>query len=185
MAKVNAIRNDSEVEDLLTYLKATNERNFIMALTSLYSGLRIGDVLKLKVRDVQGKKYFDIREDKTNNEFKREIPPKLIKVYKEYCKDKNKNEYLIKSREGYNKPISETQAWRIINKAASYVKIRTNIGCHSLRKTFAWNVYILSGRDIEVVRRALNHSSASITKRYLNINDMDVERAINKLNFRY
>lgn len=182
MSKVYPIRNMSDVENLLEYLEYHSQRNYVLAATCLYSGLRIGDALKLKVRDVKGKTNFNLKEDKTDKEFIRPINKKLKKIYKEYCKDKRTNEYLFKSREGYNKPISESQAWRIFNNAAKKVRISTNVGTHSLRKTFAWNLY-KKDKDIELVRKALNHSSSIITKRYLNINDIDVEKAIQELDF--
>lgn len=43
-----------------------------------------------------------------------------------------------------------------------------NIGTHTLRKTFAYHAY-KSGIDITLIQRLLNHSSTSITLRYIGI----------------
>ena len=46
-----------------------------------------------------------------------------------------------------------------------------HIGTHSFRKRFATLAYENSGHDIELVRKLMQHSSASITSRYLGISD--------------
>ena len=53
------------VLDIARYLKDKNKRDYVMFVTGIYSGLRISDILKLRVRDVRGKDHISIREKKT------------------------------------------------------------------------------------------------------------------------
>lgn len=53
---VEPIRDKATVQDIADYLKDRHEKYYIMFLIGIYSGLRISDILKLKVRDVRGKK---------------------------------------------------------------------------------------------------------------------------------
>ena len=46
------------------YLKSTNERNLVMFELGIYGGLRISDILKLRVKDVRNKKYIKITRRK-------------------------------------------------------------------------------------------------------------------------
>ena len=55
MNTVEPIRDVSLVNDIADYLREQSERNYILFLFGIYSGLRISDILKLRVRDVRGK----------------------------------------------------------------------------------------------------------------------------------
>ena len=67
-----------------------------------------------------------------------------------------------------NKPLSRSQAFRIIKTAATESNLPEHISCHSLRKTFgyyAWKCGIAQA----VLMNIFNHSSFQVTKRYLGI----------------
>ncbi|WP_341534811.1 tyrosine-type recombinase/integrase [Clostridium sardiniense] len=71
-------------------------------------------------------------------------------------------EYIFKSREGENKPLSRQQVFSIFKNAAISVSIESNIGPHSLRKTrgyFAWK----KGFNPALIMETLNHSNLNIT----------------------
>lgn len=55
MNSVQPIRDMELVNDIADYLKGRSERDYMMFLFGIYSGLRISDILKLRVRDVKGK----------------------------------------------------------------------------------------------------------------------------------
>ena len=61
---VEPIRDLDLLENICDYLQKTNVRNFILFNMGIYSGLRISDILKLKVRDVKDKNYISMREKK-------------------------------------------------------------------------------------------------------------------------
>ena len=52
---VEPIRDKTTVQDIADYLKDRHEKYYIMFLIGIYSGLRISDILKLKLRDLRGK----------------------------------------------------------------------------------------------------------------------------------
>ena len=49
-----------------------------------------------------------------------------------------------------------------------------DVSTHSFRKHAGMTVYKLSGNDIELTRKFLNHSSVTTTQRYLGVNDSDI-----------
>ena len=55
MNYVEPIRDSTTVQDIADYLNEVSPKYFIMYMIGIYSGLRISDILKLKVRDVRGK----------------------------------------------------------------------------------------------------------------------------------
>ena len=68
MNTVQPIRDMNTVMDIARYLKQNNERDYVMFTTGIYSGLRVSDILKLRVKDVRGKDYIAMREKKTKKE---------------------------------------------------------------------------------------------------------------------
>ena len=84
MNTVQPIKDIEIIYDIADYLKSRNKRNYVLFMFGIYSGLRISDILKLRVRDVRNKNYIYIREKKTNKE-KRFILQDDIKTIKS-CK---------------------------------------------------------------------------------------------------
>ena len=97
-----------------------------------------------------------------------ELIPELAKILKEYIRDKKDYEYMFKSRKGTNKPIGVQAVTNAIKQAANYFGLY-DITAHSMRKTYAYKIYIESARDIVVVKELLGHSSIEETKRYIGL----------------
>ena len=54
----------------------------------------------------------------------------------------------------------------------------TGISTHSFRKWYATEIYRNNGYDIALVQRLLQHSSTSVTQRYIGIEPQRIEKAI-------
>lgn len=175
---VEPIRDKRVLEDLLNAVKNDNERDYIMLLTGFYSGFRISDILLLRIKDVYKKKNFDVVEEKTGNRRVIPVNPVLKKELDRYCMDKDPEDYLIKSRQGFNKPITRDMAYKVVKKWGDLFGIE-NLGTHSLRKTFGYHYYHSSNGDIETLRRIYGHSHWSITIRYIGISQDTINTAIN------
>ena len=60
------------------------------------------------------------------------------------------------------------QVYKIRDEVCNDVGINYKVGTHSLRKTFGYHHYI-KFKDIAILQKILNHSSTSITLRYIGI----------------
>ncbi|MGI6436395.1 MAG: tyrosine-type recombinase/integrase [Syntrophomonadaceae bacterium] len=176
MNSVEPIRDSVIVEDITGYLKQRNLRDFIMFLLGIYTGLRISDILKLRVRDVRNKDYISIREKKTRKEKKFEIHPILKRELAEYTRNKEPDEYLVKSREGVNRPIRRERAYQILQALAVIYNLES-VGTHTLRKTFGYHFY-QQYKDVATLQRIFNHSHPSLTLRYIGIEQEGINKAI-------
>lgn len=163
---VQPIRNKKEIEAMKKVLKEKSERNFIMFMIGINAGLRISDILTLKVRDVRGN-HLNIIEQKTQKKKRIAINNSLKDALSDYIRNKNNNEYLIKSRVGVNKPITRSQAYNILREAAEKCGLE-EVGTHTMRKTFAYHMYQQT-KDVAVLQRILNHRDPFVTLRYLGI----------------
>lgn len=179
--KVYAITDKEKIRECREYLKYHSDRDFIMFELGLKTFLRISDILELKVGDVQGKTVIRKKQKKTNKIVEIPIRTDLKKELEQYCKDKPREEYLIKSRKGYNRPISETQAYRILNDMAKYLGI-DKIGTHSLRKTGAYHTY-KETKDIDFIRRMLGHKSNEEVFAYIYSGIKTDRELINRVKF--
>ncbi len=91
------------------------------------------------------------------------------------------SDYIFKSREGDNKPITRQQALIILKEAAEVVDIKENVGTHSLRKTWGYHAW-KSGFNPALIMETLNHSNLSVTKRYLGIRQDEINDLYDNLN---
>ena len=175
---VQPIRDKETVQDIAEYLKYKNERNYIMWMMGIYSGLRISDILKLRVRDAYNKQFISIREMKTGKQRRFEINPALSRALNKYCEDRRPDEYLIKSREEDNKPITRSMAYKILREAADQFGL-DSIGTHSMRKTFGYHFY-LQTKDVVTLMKIFNHSNQTITLIYIGIEEEQMNEAIKR-----
>ncbi|MEW5820481.1 MAG: site-specific integrase [Cyanobacteriota bacterium] len=170
MEFVQPIRNKETIECVKNELLKTGYRDYILFVLGINTGLRISDILKLKVISVKDNTHITIKEDKTGKEKRFLININLKQYIDKYIKAMSENEYLFQSRQGNNKALTRVQAYRIINQVAKKVGIKERIGTHTLRKTFGYHHY-QQFKDIAILQNIFNHSSPSVTLRYIGIND--------------
>ncbi|MED4530927.1 tyrosine-type recombinase/integrase [Metabacillus fastidiosus] len=180
MNLVQPIKDKELLKEIKTYLKESNERNYILFLLGIHTGLRISDILSLKVKDVQGWAIF-IREKKTGKPREIKMPSELKRAVRSYANGKARHEYLIKSRVGKNKPITRGMAYVILNQIAEAFGLE-RIGTHSLRKTYGYHHY-KAFNDLALLQIALNHNDIKETKRYIGIEQDDLNELQRKINW--
>ena len=168
MKIVQPIRDKNELEDMKTELLKLGYKNYMLFIIGINTGLRISDILNLKVYDVRDRSHIIIKEKKTGKEKRFLINSQLRRDIEKFTSGMNNEEYLFQSRKGKNKPISRVQAYRVLNKAATKVGVK-EVGTHTLRKTFGyWHYHIY--KDVAILQDIFNHSAPSITLRYIGIN---------------
>jgi integrase len=185
MKVVEPIRDRKKIDLMKKILAAGSPRDHLLFVMGINSALRVGDLLGLTYNDVIDEKgepldHLRLRETKTKKNNKIAIPKGVKKAIKDYVAEfyqGNLDEYLFKSRKGENQPITRKHAWSIIQKAADEAEVRDNIGAHSLRKTWAYHSY-KAGVDVNIIQDLLNHSSPSVTRRYIGITQDEKDRAV-------
>lgn len=176
---VQPIRDPDLILYMKKFLKEQSDRNYMLFVTGINSGLRISDILQLRVKDAK-KSYFNITEIKTKKKKRIDMTKQLQREFKWYIEGKEDHEFLFMSRVGLNKPITRSMAYKILRTAAEYVGL-DDIGTHTMRKTFGYHMYKQTG-DVALLQSILNHSSPSFTLRYIGIDDDTKNRAMR--NFR-
>lgn len=157
--------------------KHLQDRDRLLFILGINSGLRISDMLKLTVADVLGKDAVYLREKKTGKEKKFPINKTIQKALKEYFGNKvpSPDTMLFASREGENRAITRQTAHTILSTAGEDCNIPGIISCHTLRKTFGYHAY-RQGISIGLLKEIFNHSSEAITMRYIGITQDEIDK---------
>ena len=189
MNSVEPIRDIKTIKSIRSILKSQSIRNELLFIFRINVGLRISDILELKIGDLVKsnfktvKEYVIITEKKTGKTKKFYIGDIVKKVIENYIKELSNldmSNYVFQSRKGKNMPITRQRAYRILNNAAEMIGlveknengviISGEIGTHTLRKTFGYHAY-RNGSSLELLMDIFNHSSKSQTLRYIGITE--------------
>ncbi|MGG0263070.1 site-specific integrase, partial [Bacillus mycoides] len=164
---VQPIRDPEQIQQIKEYLKEKNARNYILFVMGINTGLRIGDILKLKVGDVQGS-HISMREMKTGKQKRIQITSSLKRELRWFNEGREVGEYLLRSRKGENRPIGRSMAYKILKSTAAEFGL-DEIGTHTLRKTYGYHMYMQT-KNIALLMEIFNHSSEKVTLRYIGVN---------------
>lgn len=171
MKTVQPIREKKKISIMKTLLKEKGDKYYLMFRIGINVGLRVSDIISLKVGSIRAKAHVTIIEKKTGKTKRFLIPNSLQKEIAEFIKTNNleDEDFLIQSRKGDNQPISRIQAYRVLNETAKQIGL-DEIGTHTMRKTFGYHHY-QTNKDIAILQEIFNHSAPSITLRYIGITD--------------
>lgn len=186
------IKDKRKVLDMQDYLQEKCERDYILFATGVGTGYRAGDLVVLQVRDVKkalDDGYFEILENKKKNSrnIRKEnmvprrayIIEKLDKALRQYIKDKKDYEYLFSSRKGGHIGVQRVSV--ILSEAAKKFGLK-NITAHSMRKTYAYTIWVANDYNTTLVRDMLGHRSDQETIRYLGLDEETYKDCSKSLN---
>jgi integrase len=172
------------LEDIKTISKMLSDspRDHLLFTLGINNGLRVVDLLRLKVRDVKHLKPGDsirIREQKTGKDNILMVNKTVYKSFQNYMAQlkPDDTDFLFKSRKG-NAPLQSQAVSKLVKKWTADINLAGNYGAHTLRKTFGYIQRTVFGTGFEILCKRYNHSSPSITMRYLGISDKDVQEIL-------
>lgn len=189
---VEPIKSLRDIGRIKNYFKSNKKnRDYLLFVMGINVGLRISDLLKLKICDVWNlgivNAAITIKEQKTNKiktvKFNGSVEEAII-FYINSLSSFDENEYLFKSRKG-DKALTKESCHRIIDTVTKELGIKGNYGTHSLRKTFAYQLYMANSDKVmilEYLMKLLNHSSQSMTLRYIGLEKETLNDLVDNLN---
>lgn len=188
MSTMQPIRRKGDVIRLKEFfLEKEQYRNYLLIVMGMNIPMRISDLLNLRWDDVydhEAKSYRDHivhvekKTGKTNILFLNHNVRTALEMYRKTV-PAQKDHYLFVTRNVYDRPISRITAYSVIRKAGESLGLE-HIGCHSLRKTFGYHAW-KNGAHPAVIMSIYNHSSMNITKRYLGIEQDDIDEVFESI----
>lgn len=193
--KVEPIRDKALIRRIIEALaedrSPRGERRYLLFVSGIYLGRRVGDLLKLRVGDVRGRKYLEITEQKTGKRKLLAFNDVLQKIFKERLAGRDPEEPLFVSSHldrvtGKKKAINERTALRDIQAIGRMARLPEDmhIGTHTLRKTFGYWFYRNTG-DMAMLMKLFNHSKAEVTQVYIGIDDDEQRAAFRRTSHMY
>ncbi|MBA7567476.1 Tyrosine recombinase XerD [subsurface metagenome] len=190
MKEVQPIRDRKEIRAIKGNLKRRSPRDFLLFTLGINTGLRISDILELKIEDVKEssgeiKEYLDLNEKKTKKQRLIYVNDE-VKNALEYFFDKTRlydlDRYLFtSSRSNINRPITREMAWRLVQKWCREVGIKGRVGTHTIRKTAGYHMRMV-GVPLEIIKEVLGQKDMQVTKRYIGITNDEVTKVIKNFN---
>jgi integrase len=178
MKFVQPIRDPEIIADIKKkLLKLPDLRNYIYFELGINTGLRVSDILQLRVGDLK-KSHLYLTEIKTHKQKEFEMNHSVRRELLKLVEGRDNDEFLIKSREGVNKSITRNMAYKIINSITEPYGL-VGMGTHSLRKTYGYHFYKVE-HDIGSLQKIFNHSDPSFTLRYIGITQDTINASTRK-----
>jgi integrase len=147
--------------------ESKKEKLGLYIITSIYTGLRTGDIQKLTWNDFNTDS-FTVIEEKTNKARTIQVHPNLKKAIDKLSTGKSGMIFMSQKNTVYS-----TQALNRILKDVFKKESKTNnISTHSLRKTFGRRVYDMQNQSehaLTVLSQMFGHSNLQITRIYLGL----------------
>lgn len=154
MNYVEPIKKKNDIKKMYHVLQTKSDRDYLLFKLAIHTGMRLTDLLHLKVEDIKNKE---------NKEIKTAWIQQKCPIYQNYdtfwfkkwiwyiylWKSVERSSSLFQSLRTH-KELSRQQAYRIIHHAAKELGL-LHIGLTTLRKTFAYHAY-KSGISIAIIQ---------------------------------
>ncbi|MGP7819128.1 tyrosine-type recombinase/integrase [Niallia sp. 01092] len=173
MEFVEAIKDIKQINSMKRYLKKISERDYLLFVLGINTGLTITELLDIRVKDLFNgktiKDFYKINKDHCKEENNIYLNQKVQKAILHYVQTTclAQDNYLFQSKKT-DHHISRQQAYRIIHQAAEAIGLEAKIGTHSMRKTFGYHAY-KRGVAISLLQKRFNHSTKQETYNFLGI----------------
>lgn len=162
------IKDRETINEMMKVL-SSKQNGFVYSLYfefALSTALRVSDILGLRKQDIKDgvvyvktQKTGDVKHLALNDSCRNKM-----EIYLEYKKD---DDVIF--------DFSRQWIHQLIKWAADQIGFdKSLVSCHTTRKTAAWRFYVASKFDIVKTGQFLGHKSATETRKYLGIGDMEV-----------
>lgn len=160
--------NEDELRKLFNAL--TNKKHKAMLFTTYSAGLRVSEVVNLKIADIDSQRMqIFIERAKGKKDRYVNLSPILLDILRNYLKEYKPRPkiYLFESEQTFSAyPIRTVQ--QVFGNAKKKAGIRKEVGIHCLRHSFATHL-LDKGTDIKFIKDLLGHFNIKTTERYLHV----------------
>lgn len=179
--------SEEEINDLITAIdlsKLQGERNRAMLETLYGCGLRVSELIGLKISDLYFKEDFikvTGKGDKQRFVPISEINKKYINIYRKEVRvhqniQKGFDDILFLNRRG--KQLTRAMLFTIIRQLAEKIGLKKNISPHTFRHSFATHL-LENGADLRAIQQMLGHESITTTEVYVHVDRSHLAKVMN------
>jgi len=178
--KLPGVLTREEVESIFSATKNLKHRAILMTIYS--AGLRIGEVTRLKVSDIDSARMMiRVNEGKGLKDRYTLLGERNLEMLRGYWKAYRPPEWLFPGR-NVSDPVSISAIQRVFKSSLERAGIKKKASVHTLRHCFATHL-LESGTDLYYIQRLLGHKSAGTTSVYLHITGKDIGKIKSPIDF--
>ena len=179
--KLPDILTEEEEKALLSVFNPrypSSARNRTMIALALNTGMRIGDLIKLKWEDIElDSGRCHIKQGKGRKDrvifIKADIVSAMVDLAAKFGKDRTG--LVFTTRDG--KPLQDQYLRRMIAERAKKAGITKRVHFHLLRHTYLTKLYTRT-KDIRLVQEVAGHADISTTMIYTHVSGEDIREAM-------
>jgi site-specific recombinase XerD len=160
------ILSKEELERLFGAL--SNQKHRALLMTTYSAGLRVSEVIELKVTDIDSKRMMiRVQQGKGRKDRYTILSERLLKELRIYWKMYCPTVWLF-SGQDKRRPLTSRSALAIYNNAKKKAGITKGNGIHTLRHCFATHL-METGVNIRTIQTLMGHTSIQTTMIYLQV----------------
>lgn len=164
-SKLPVVLNRTEIKKIIDSIE--NLKHKTMIALAYGAGLRVSEIVDLKVRDVDiSELCLHIKEAKGKKDRLTIFPENLVANLRQCAKGKANDEYVFNSQQGGR--LTERTAQIIFERALKTIGITKKATFHSLRHSFATHL-LENGVDVRYVQELLGHANIRTTQIYTKV----------------
>jgi integrase/recombinase XerD len=158
-----------DYEEVARFLNAVDGiRNRVALATAYAAGLRVGEVVRLKVASIDSQRMLlHIEAGKGGRDRYAMLSPRLLDILRAYWKRAQPRLWLFPGQEPGDH-LSTGALQDACRRARKRAGINKHVTAHSLRHSFATHL-LESGTDIRIIQVLLGHTHLETTARYAQV----------------
>ncbi|MEW6003116.1 MAG: site-specific tyrosine recombinase/integron integrase [Nitrospirota bacterium] len=176
--KLPVVLSKEEVASILSSVDNIKHKAILMLVYS--SGLRVGEVVRLKPEDIDSKRMLVfIKGAKGRKDRYSLLSESALKTLREYWREYKPVKWLFPGPNS-ERYITIRTAQRVFEIACNRAGIRKDVTIHSLRHSFATHL-LENGIDLRYIQELLGHKSSKTTEIYTHVSTKDFAKIRNPL----
>ena len=166
------VLSEEEVQRIINCIDNLKHKTIILTIYS--AGLRISELINLKVSDIDsGRKAVIIKGAKGKKDRNSLLSEKLLLYLRKYYKEYKPKKWLFEGQLG--EQYSDSSIYNILYSACKKAGINKKVSVHTLRHSFATHL-LERGTDLRYIQELLGHSSSKTTEIYTHITRKGMEQ---------
>lgn len=177
--KLPEILSPEEVAQLLAAV--SNLKHRVMLMTTYAAGLRVSEVTRLRVGDIDSKRMLiRVEQGKGRKDRYTLLSQRLLEELRQYYRVYRPSGWLFPPRRKHGEPMVTRNVLRVYATAKRRAGITKRGGIHALRHAFATHL-LESGTDLLTIQRLLGHRHLETTTRYLHLSRRSLATQVSPL----
>ena len=175
------VLSEDEITEILNAVENIKHKAILICMYS--AGLRISEVIRLKIKDIDSKRMqIRIEQSKGNKDRYTLLSTKTLEILRKYFVEYKPKIWLFEGQSG--EQYSSRSIQNILRAAVAKTNIKKKVTPHTLRHSFATHL-LENGTDLRYIQSLLGHESSKTTEVYTHITTKgfdQIKSPLDKLN---